>query len=83
MTREEAIERIRDHMIVHKMNEPRAIYITEALKMAIEALNQPEIIRCKDCKWKSRDVDFRNLKCPWGERVEMTDNDFCSRYERR
>lgn len=38
---------------------------------------------CKDCKWKSRDIDFRNLKCPWGERVDITDNDFCSRYERR
>ena len=38
---------------------------------------------CKDCKFKSRDIDFRNLKCPWGERVEMTENDFCSRYESR
>ena len=38
MTREEAIARIRDHKIVHKMNEPRAIYISEALDMAIKAL---------------------------------------------
>ena len=32
MTREEAIARIKDHKIVHKMNEPRAIYISEALE---------------------------------------------------
>lgn len=41
MTREEAIARIRDHKIVHKMNEPRAIYISEALDMAIKALEAP------------------------------------------
>lgn len=40
MTREEAIARIRDHKIIHKMNEPRAIYISEALDMAIKALEQ-------------------------------------------
>ena len=40
MTREEAIKRIKDHKIVHKMNEPRAIYISEALDMGIKALEQ-------------------------------------------
>lgn len=40
MTREEAIARIKNHKIAHKMNEPRAIYISEALDMAIEALEQ-------------------------------------------
>lgn len=38
MTNQEAISRIKDHKIVHKMNEPRAIYISEALDMAIESL---------------------------------------------
>lgn len=37
---EEAIARIRDHQIVHKMYEPRAIYISEALDLAIEALER-------------------------------------------
>jgi hypothetical protein len=46
MTREEAIARIKDHKIVHKMNEPRAIYISEALDMAIKALEQEP---CNDC----------------------------------
>lgn len=40
MTREEAIARIKDHKIIHKMNEPRAIYISEALDMGIKALEQ-------------------------------------------
>lgn len=40
MTREEAIARIKDHKAVHKMNEPKAIYISEALDIAIEALEQ-------------------------------------------
>lgn len=38
MTNEEAIVRIKDHMSVHKIYEERAIKITEALNMAIEAL---------------------------------------------
>ena len=40
MTNEEAIARIREHKIIHKMNEPRAIYISEALDLAIKALEQ-------------------------------------------
>lgn len=38
MLREEAIARIKEHKIVHRMDEPRAIYISEALDMAIKAL---------------------------------------------
>ena len=44
MTNKEAIERIKDHMFIHKMNEPRAIHITQALKLAIKALHTVEII---------------------------------------
>lgn len=40
MTIEEAIARIRHHKIIHKMDEPRAIYISEALDMAIKSLEQ-------------------------------------------
>lgn len=40
MTKEEAIARIKEHKIIHKMNEPRGIYISEALDMAIKALEQ-------------------------------------------
>lgn len=44
MTKQEAIARIVDHMIVHEMNEPRAIHISEALNMAIEALKKEPIL---------------------------------------
>lgn len=40
MTREEAIARIQEHMIAHKMKEPRAILISKALDMAVNALKQ-------------------------------------------
>ena len=51
MTKKEAIARIKDHMSVHKIYEERAVKITEALNMAISALEQPEIVRCEDCRW--------------------------------
>ena len=38
MTPEEAISKIKAHMEVHKLREPQAVHITEALNMAIEAL---------------------------------------------
>ena len=49
MTREEAIKRIKHHKIVHKMDEPNAIKISEALDMAIEALKtQSKWIPCSE-----------------------------------
>lgn len=47
MTRKEAIERIKIHMLIHRMAEDRAVYITEALNMAIEALEAQRWIPCK------------------------------------
>lgn len=40
MTKNEAISRIKDHMEIHRLKEPRAIYITVALSMAITALKE-------------------------------------------
>ena len=45
MDNKEAIKRIREHMIIHKLNEPQAIHISEALEMAIEALEEKEADR--------------------------------------
>lgn len=45
MTINEAIKRIKEHMVIHKMNEPQAIFISEALCMGINALEK--------LKWKS------------------------------
>lgn len=48
MTYKESAERIRDHMIVHKMQEPCAVKITEALEIAVDLLlwaeKQPKLI---------------------------------------
>lgn len=48
MTFKEAAERIRDHMVVHKMRESHAVKITEALEMAVDLLlwaeQQPRVL---------------------------------------
>lgn len=57
MTREEAIERIKRHMIVHQIGAYPHIKLAEALSMAIEALQEPEIVHCNDCKhWDKEDM---------------------------
>ena len=40
MNNQEAIERIKDHIDIHKINEKNAVYISEALDMAISALEK-------------------------------------------
>lgn len=40
MTNEEAIERINEHIAIHRYNEPHAIRVAEALQMAISALEK-------------------------------------------
>ena len=81
MTREEAIARIKDHMSVHKIYEERVVKITEALNMAISALEQPEIIRCKNCKYY-RQYDDQDDLCVYTMTSVKTD-DYCSYAERR
>ena len=40
MTEKKAIARIRDHIAVHELHEERAVHITKALNMAINALEE-------------------------------------------
>lgn len=40
MTLDEVISRIKAHIEIHKLKEPQAVYITEALNMAIEAIKE-------------------------------------------
>lgn len=97
MTREEAVARIKDHIEIHRYHERKAVKIFEALDMAIKALEQPEIVRCKDCKhrmpydwmfsevWQSRNMDDypdNEIGCQYCD-MSMTADDFCSRSERR
>lgn len=84
MTRQEAIDRILDHIDVHKYREPEAVRILEALDMAIEALEQPEIIRCNDCKWWIKDHQEcvnPNWQGPYDEDTHyVTSSDFYCGY---
>ena len=54
MTPEEAILRIKAHMEVHKLRDPQAAYITEALNMAMTTLKEiqqyREIGTVEECK---------------------------------
>ena len=54
MTENEAISRSKDHMEIHRLKEPRAIYITVALSMAITALKEiqqyREIGTAEECR---------------------------------
>ena len=90
MTRKEAIARIKDHMSVHKIYEERAVKITEALSMAISALEQPEIIRCKDCKHVERVRSEEAARkfgqiyiCGQNVFLSPKPDDYCSMAERR
>ena len=42
MTNQEAIYRIQDHMRIHRLYEPNAVLINEALNEAIKALHRRE-----------------------------------------
>ena len=75
MTREEAVQIIEKMPISHECRE--------FFGLALEALRQPEIVRCKDCKWFyqpfvnegmciKHDHDFHDTDwyCADGERKE-------------
>ena len=91
MTRKEAIARLKDHMSVHKIYEERAAKITEAFNMAISALEQPEIIRCKDCcfcnlEYDDDDNQYYSCTARFDESGfwdEVEAEDFCSWAKRR
>lgn len=65
MTPEEAILRIKAHMEVHKLREPQAAYITEALNMAMTTLKEiqqyREIGTVEECR---EAVEKQNPKKP-------------------
>ena len=67
MTIREAIARIQNHKIIHKMNEPRAIYISKALDMATNALELVEYIEqryekeCNDRREHYADGSYHGL----------------------
>ena len=81
MTREEAIKKL-----TRLKNEFLEEYIdfngtTDAYNMAIEALKQPEIIKCKDCCFYAISKEKRSWCKDMLRRIQP--EDFCSHAKRR
>ena len=60
MTREEAIKMIQDDIRIH--HDALSGKYRKALRIAIEALEQPEIVQCKDCR-KGTVLDECYVEC--------------------
>lgn len=52
MTKREAVNRIKEHMRIHGIGQPPHVYISEALNLAITALEEP------DPSWKPCNVQM-------------------------
>lgn len=71
MTREEAIHRIKDHMVHHGIGRFPHILLAEAMKMAIAALREQEE-RSKGCEWCVSSAWMNNRFCPMcGRKLEV------------
>ena len=79
MDRKEAIQHIIRHMAAHNIGKYPHIKLGEALSLAIEALQEPEIVHCKDCKHWDKEIMYCNHTgmqiepdgyCVYGERKE-------------
>jgi len=96
MTNENAINVLR-HLSPPRTSKATFDAFRQAIEMAIEALKEPQIIRCKDCKhwipydwmfsevWQSKNIaDYPEdeIGCALCD-MAMKANDFCSRGERR
>ena len=83
MTREEAAKMIENDIYLHH-NYLSGEY-RKALKLAMSALEQPEIVRCKECIYASPNGKngCKVYHFKLYEAHEMNANDFCSRAERR
>ena len=96
MTNENAINVLR-HLIPPRISKAAFDAFRQAIEMAIEALEEPKIIRCKDCKywipydwmfseiWQSQNInDYPEdeIGCKYCD-MSMKADDYCSRAERR
>ena len=86
MDNKEAIKLLKNMhwSITNKMNGE--VPSSLALNMAIKALEQPEIIRCKDCKYANMTTDGECKYCDiWfpDEKVYMPGDYYCGSAERR
>ena len=63
MTNQEAIERIKDHIDIHKIYEKNAVYISEALDVAISALQAQDSKTRKICNTCKHDPPSKKFPC--------------------
>lgn len=63
MTRQEAIDIIKVAQAEVEWEYPLDYMV--AFRKAVEALSEPEIIRCKDCKYWDADEHDCNIKTGW------------------
>ena len=86
MNREEAINRIENHMEVHGIGEYPHIKLKEALDMALSALrpvSREQVILCKDCRyWQGNNGGYPHPECRWGNDETPDADDYCSFAER-
>ena len=86
MNTQEAIARIKEHRDIHFHNELNAIYITEALDMAIEALekliprkpkldNDNGIYETEYCPVCNRKLFPNEHYCKCGQALDWSDNE--------
>ena len=77
MTREEAIKILEEGEVSQKSG------FFEAYQMAIESLKQPEVIRCKDCKWFCK-WDTTGGECNgFGDGGYVPEDGYCHNAERK
>lgn len=74
---DEVVAWLKDRMSDEKNGKP----LTERLKDLPAA--QPEVIRCKECSHGKYDIFDRCLWCDLHPQTYVTENEFCSKAERR
>lgn len=80
MTREEAVKVLKEH----KGEYFHTSRIEHAIDMAIEALSEPSIVRCVDCRWYNKgENESESWKWCRLDAHRADDNWFCSFGERR
>ena len=85
MTNENAINILR-HLSLPRTSKTSFDAFRQAIEMAIEALKEPLIIRCKDCKhhWTHKCMDSMPIeRCDLEQTFYDAEVDYCSLAERK
>ena len=91
ISRQAAIERLKKHRKVFCKNHMEFTILSDKDKARVDEIDnaiatlvnlpsaQPEIIRCKDCRWHNGEINQCNAQIC----ASMYGEDFCSKGERR